>query len=243
MKRHSSGFYIGVVIAIILGFGIIAGVWAGLHAIAGLGNEPDVLRAAKTGPDSATLNLSTFPDSNVCHPGVGDPESGWVTYCSGDGKGDPLNGTNFEVPANSTITVIIKQYDSSTPLHNDYFNTVRGTIGGDMVVNNKHMTRLDSGNVAHTFTLQSTPDSSFPIFVSVPLMGTDSNAPTNVQVAGNPYQTPNTIMFQFRTGPPGSYVWHCYDPCGSGLQGDNEGFGGPMSTTGYMAGTLTVTSY
>jgi hypothetical protein len=35
---------------------------------------------------------------------------------------------------------------------------------------------------------------------------------------------------------PGQYIWQCFDPCGSGF----NGFGGPMSTKGYMSGTLTV---
>jgi len=56
---------------------------------------------------------------------------------------------------------------------------------------------------------------------------------------------PNVIVFRFRTGAPGQYIWKCYDPCGSGLAGDGIGgqnnFGGAMATTGYMAGTLTVT--
>ena len=49
------------------------------------------------------------------------------------------------------------------------------------------------------------------------------------------------IVFRFRTGGPGTYIWHCYVPCGTGLDGLQEGFGGPMATTGYMAGTVTVT--
>jgi hypothetical protein len=52
-------------------------------------------------------------------------------------------------------------------------------------------------------------------------------------------------VFRFKTGGPGNYVWHCYVPCGTGLAGDGlggqDGFGGPMATTGYMSGTLTVT--
>jgi heme/copper-type cytochrome/quinol oxidase subunit 2 len=35
---------------------------------------------------------------------------------------------------------------------------------------------------------------------------------------------------------PGHYIWQCFDPCGSGF----NGFGGPMSTKGYMSGTINV---
>ena len=68
-----------------------------------------------------------------------------------------------------------------------------------------------------------------------------SSAPNTVTIAGEQYPKPNVIMFRFRTGAPGLYIWHCYVPCGTGLAGNQEGFGGPMSTVGYMSGTLTVT--
>src|SRR5439155_5311852 len=68
MKQHSVGFVIGIVASIILGFGIVALVALGLQSNAGLGYEPTTLQATKTGPNSATLNLSIFPDSQVCHP-------------------------------------------------------------------------------------------------------------------------------------------------------------------------------
>jgi hypothetical protein len=62
---------------------------------------------------------------------------------------------------------------------------------------------------------------------------------------GNQYQypKPNIIEFQFRTGPAGhTYIWHCYVPCGNDRESP-YGFSGPMSTTGFMAGTISVTNY
>lgn len=234
MKLSSSRLVIGVIGSLILGFGIIAGVWLSLRSVSALGYEPNVLQATKTGPNSATLSLSTFPDSMVCHGDSGGPNPDWVSYCP---------STSFEVPPNSTITIVIKNYDGSSDLHNDYFRQVRGTIGGVEVVNNHTISQVSIDQVAHTFTLQSPPNADYPLFVSVPIVGTPDNAPTPVNINGNSYPNPNTISFQFQTGPSGSYIWHCYDPCGSGLQGGNEGFGGPMSTTGYMAGTLNVSNY
>jgi hypothetical protein len=234
LKRHSTGFYFGIVVSIIAGFAVLVAVWVGLGSIQGLGFNPATLQATKTGPGSATLNLSTFPDSMVCHPDAPNPQINWVTYCP---------STTWELPANSVITVVVKQYDSASGLYNDFFNTVQGTVGGVAMYNNKPMSKLNSADIAHTFTIQSTPDETNPIFVSVPLLGVADNAPSNVTVNGNQYPTPNVIQFQFRTGPAGhSYIWHCYVPCGN----DREtpyGFSGPMATTGYMAGMITVTNY
>jgi hypothetical protein len=236
MRQRSPGLIIGLVVALILGFGIIAGIWLALQSSEGLGYEPGVLRATKTGPNSATLSLSTFPDSHVCHGDMGEPQIDWVTYCP---------TTSLEVPANSTITVVINNYDSATSLINDYFRQVHGTVGGIMLVNNKPMTEVSADAPGHTFTLQSPPNSPYPLFVSVPLLGVANNAPTPVVINGNNYPKPNTISFQFHTGPPGSYIWHCYDPCGDTVYSRSApyGFSGPMGTTGYMAGTLTVSHY
>ena len=236
MKQRSSAFIIGIVATFILGFGVIAGIWLGLRSVGSLGYETNVLQAQKTGPNSATLNLSTFPDSHVCHSTEGEPQIDWVTYC-------PM--TSFEVPPNSTITVVIQNYDTATTLVNDYFRQVHGTIGGVEMVNNKPLSQVDISDVSHTFTLQSTPDSPHPLFVSVPVVGVPDDAPSNaVTIAGNSYPKPNVISFQFRTGAPETYIWHCYDPCGDTLARKPPfGFSGPMSTTGYMAGTLQVANY
>jgi hypothetical protein len=233
LKQHSSVMIIGIIVSIVLGFSIVAGIGLGLRSITGLGYEPGVWKAQKTGPDSATLAISTFPDSHVCHASAGEPQIDWVTYCP---------STSFEVPPNSTITVVISNYDGATTLVNNFFRQVQGTIGGVELVNNKPMSEVDASNVSHTFDLQSTPDSPHPLYVSVPLVAVADDAPTPVTIAGNSYPTPNVISFQFRTGPPGTYIWHCYDPCGE----DRDppfGFSGAMSTTGYMAGTMKVASY
>ena len=230
MKQHSSGFYIGIVSSIILGFGIIALIALGLRSIVGLGYEPSVLQATKTGPNTAKLEISTYPDSMVCHPDAPAPEINWVTYCP---------GTAFELPANSLVTVIISQYDTPTGLENNFFQTVQGTVGKVAMYNGKPMNQLKEEDVAHTFTIQSQPDEANPIFVSVPLLGVPATAPT----LANGYPKPNVIEFQFQTGPAGHvYIWHCYVPCGSDRESP-YGFSGPMSTTGYMAGTITVTNY
>jgi len=142
LKQHSSGLIIGLVVAIILGFGIVAVVALGFQSASGLGYEPSVLQATKTGPNAATLNISTFPDSQVCHPGAPNPEIDWVTYCSGINND---HGTTWELPANSVITVIIKQYDSASGLYNGFFQNVQGTIGGTAMYTGKTNSATYSG--------------------------------------------------------------------------------------------------
>jgi len=229
---------LGVILALLIAVVVFLGVVLLVRLDSGLGYEPPASHAT-TG---ASVSLSVFPDSHPCHGSTsgaagGGPHSDWVTYCP---------STSIRIPAYSTVTFTIKQYDTSTALHNPYFDQVRGTIGGVMHVNGRPIRQISPDAPGHTFTIQTPPNANETyLFLNVPLVGVPSSAPNAVTIAGEQYPRPNVIVFQFRTGTPGQYVWHCYVPCGTGLAGDGiggqEGFGGPMATTGYMSGTVTVT--
>jgi hypothetical protein len=229
-RRHLLGVTIAILVAAVVFVGLVLAV----RKDKGWGYEPP----AAPSTSGANVTLSVYPDSYACHgstsgaPG-GGPHSTWVTYCP---------STSIKVHAYSTVTVTIKQYDTSTALHNTFFDQVRGTVGGVMYVNGQPMREVNPESPGHTFTIQTPPDTNETnLFVSVPLPGVSENAPTNATIADHTYPQPNVVTFKFKTGSPGQYVWHCYVPCGSGLVGEQEGFGGAMATTGYMAGTITVT--
>lgn len=228
---------LGVLVTLLVLLLVFAGLVEGTRSIKGLGYEPAAV-AATTGPN---IYLSTFPDSYACHGSGGGPGGGphpeWVTYCP---------STSIRVPAYSTITVTVRQYDTGGAVHNPFFAQVRGTVGNVMYVNGKPLSHVSPEEIAHTFTIQTPPDThETQLFVNVPLPGVSEKAPETEHIAGHTYPAPNVIVFKFKTGAPGKYVWHCYVPCGEGLAGEGvggqEGFGGPMATTGYMAGTVTVT--
>jgi hypothetical protein len=128
--------------------------------------------------------------------------------------------TNLVVPANSLVTVTIRDYDlGSTPMpQNSPFTTVQGTVGTTAIVDGQTYSSLAPDKIAHTFTIPQ-------LSVNVPLPGDGAQ--------GKDY---NTVTFSFRTGAAGTYIFRCYDPCGTGPMG----MMGPMMTQGYMIGTLTV---
>ncbi len=236
--QRTAGGPLGAVVAVVVGFVVVLGAWFGVSSLASLGYEPAVLAAHTTAGQGAFITLESYPDSYPCHGSVGGSPGGgdnpnWVTFCP---------TTSLQLPANTLVTVEILQYDTPTALHNQFFDKVRGTIGGTMLLNGKPISGVPASDVAHTFTLQSLPSNqpSKYFFVSIPLVGVADTAPNAVTIAGHQYPKPNVIRFRFRTGAPGIYVWHCYDPCGAGLAGYQHGFGGPMATTGYMSGTIKV---
>jgi hypothetical protein len=142
--------------------------------------------------------------------------------------------TQLVVSAHSLVTITIENYDGVTPLLNPYYAVPRGVVGNKISVDGTDMTQIDPEDVSHTFTIHSIPNSNQPwLFVSVPVKGVADDAAADD--AGMPNQ-PVVTQFSFMTGDPGQYIWQCFDPCGAGF----NGFGGPMSTRGYMSGTFTV---
>lgn len=172
------------------------------------------------------VHLSTYPDSMAGEHGAdGGAEPDWVSY-------GPT--TDLTVPAHALVTVTIDQYDSGDVITNPYFARVHGTIGGTETVDGKTVTQVDRAKIGHTFTLHAAPTSQTPLFVSAPLPAQSDDAPP---APGSAYPRPIVVTFSFMTGGAGKYVWNCEFPCGDGYYAK---FGGPMSTRGYMSGTLTV---
>lgn len=124
---------------------------------------------------------------------------------------------NLVVPANSLVTITLHDYDlGDTPLPNNTpFATVQGTVGSVAYLNGVPYTSLAPDKIAHTFTIPQ-------LHLNVPLPGDGKES--------------DSITFTFHTGKAGSYMFQCFDPCGTGA----TGWEGPMATRGYMMGTLTV---
>ena len=159
----------------------------------------------------------------------------WVSYLQKNPTtGQWVHDTSMTLPANTVINMTIDQFDSGSPLRNQEFGQVQGTIGGTIKVNGKSIKLFDSntGNgAAHTFAVPG-------LNLYVPLLGISANA-TNVCSTApcGPSFAHNVITFSFKTGAPGSYSWQCFVPCGLGYLFGN---GGPMSTLNYMGGFLKV---
>lgn len=243
--------YLGAILTVI----ILAAIGVGVIAVLGAASAPlPNLRAASGGSlnglQHVSLTLQTYPfdpyedpafiAANVTgktlngapYPSQMGDNADWVKYWP---------TTTLTVPRNALVTITIQNFDSATPLLNPYYGVPRGvtddtgTPNGTILVDGKSVTTVDPNTVSHTFTIHSIPQSGQDwLFVSVPITGVADNA--KADDAGMPLQ-PVVTEFTFRTPDrPGQYIWQCFDPCGSGF----DGFGGPMSTKGYMSGTFTV---
>ena len=160
----------------------------------------------------------------------------WVSYMAMDPATKKwVHSTTFKLPADTRVNVTIYQYDSGSPLRNQEWGQVLGTIGDTATLNGATFSVYNSNTgdgVGHTFTVPE-------LDISVPLVGNPGTATLcGVAPCGTSFAH-NILTFSFMTPGAGSYPWQCFVPCGLGYLFGN---GGPMSTQGYMGGFLDVVS-
>ena len=176
----------------------------------------------------ADLEIAVYPNSmSGAHGEDGGKHPDWVSY-------GPTS--NFQVPANTHVTITVKQYDGGEKLRSPYFRSVIGTVDGNATWNGKPYTELALDEIGHTFTIHSLPTNQDDFFLNVPLPLVDEDILVAAEDKGE-YPEPQVIVFSFVTGGPGEYVWNCEFPCGDGTYGN---FGDAMSSLGYMAGKFKV---
>ena len=160
-----------------------------------------------------------------------------------------VHTTLFSVPANTKVNVTIYGYDGRTPLRNNYFSQVQGTMGGTVTdsqsdqhgkeyVTNDTTSVINSWsncNVGHTFAIPA-------LGIFVPVASPNAQLSANnlcgsspCTTSGNPYAL-ETFSFM-SPSQTGSYRWQCLIPCGGGFI---DGNGGPMQTLGWMTGFMYV---
>ncbi len=193
--------YVEVFVGILVSIAFVTGVYFALEATLG-SPRPPVAHAARV-ERHVQVNLNIV----INQAGY---QKDWPAYAP----------TTLVVPANSLVTVTIRNYDlGDTPLpQGSPFTAVQGVVGGMAYADGHAYKALAPEKVAHTFTVPQ-------LNINVPIPGDTTT--------GKPYVE---VRFTFHTGAAGSYYFRCFDPCGTG----SSGWQGPMLTRGYMLGTLTV---
>ena len=126
------------------------------------------------------------------------------------------SSASITVPAHRLIKLTIINYDDGTDNIPDQFLNVTGVLNETVTptVGNTSTYQLRSipqGDDSHTFTI-----TSLGVNIIVP--------PTSIV----------TTYLEFNQ--TGTFSWQCYNPCGLG----QTGWGGAMSTAGWMSGHITV---
>ena len=177
----------------------------------------------------------------------------WVTYYTQDPASKQwLHTTLFSVPANTKVNVTIYGYDGCTPLRNNFWSVVQGTIGNTVTVQqfSKNNTPLGSAqstsvinswsdcNVGHTFAIPG-------MNIYVPVASPNALNSANNLCSSSPCTPTSGGAYALETfsfmspSHTGTYRWQCLIPCGGGYIDGNSG---PMQTLGWMMGEMDVVS-
>jgi hypothetical protein len=174
----------------------------------------------------------------------------WVSYFVQDPKTKAwVHTTLFQVPANTRVNMTILGYDGCTPLRNNFWSQVQGTMGNAMTVQQfktvgqplgpaRRFSVVNSWSnctIGHTFAIPS-----LHVFVPIASPNTtlfNNNACTNSPCTSGPH---SMVKFSFMTPrTTGTFRWQCFVPCGGGFL---DGNGGPMQTLGFMMGNMEVSA-
>lgn len=194
------------------------------------GTPGGVMDFTKSQPAGQPVNLTLQSVGSI---GFG-PHPTWVSYLVKDPTtGKWVHDTTFKLPANALVNVTVLQYDSGSPLRNQEWGQVQGTVGNTATLNGKSFRVYNSNTgdgVGHTFAVPA-------LNLSVPMVGVSGSATLcGVAPCGTNWAH-NTLTFSFKTPSAGSYPWQCFVPCGLGYLFGN---GGGMATQNYMGGFLEV---
>ena len=158
---------------------------------------------------------------------AGSPTKAWV------------HTTLFSVPKNTRVNMTILGYDGCTPLRNNFWSLVQGTVGGGMTVQQFKTVGQPLGP-AKRYTGPSTPGLTAPsghtfaipsLHLFVPMASPNTALFNKVGCTDSPCTAgPHSQMkFSFMTpNSTGAYRWQCFMPCGGGYL---DGNGGPMQTS------------
>jgi hypothetical protein len=219
----------GARLSIVVGLFVVAAGFAVWGVVGFLLPQPQSVDFTSAQPPGAPVNLTVQTVGSI---GFG-PHPTWVSYLVKNPAGQWIHTTIWKVPAHTRINLTIEQFDSGSPLRNQQWGQVQGTIGNVAVLNGKpfRVYNSNTGNgVGHTFAIPT-------LGINVPLIGNPSTATLCSAAPCSLNAAHNIIRASFMSPGPGEYPWQCFVPCGLGFLYGN---GGPMSTVGYMGGFLDV---
>lgn len=214
---NEKSFY-SIIVAII----VIGGVGIGIaYANSVLGSSNSTQQSSNSnGPYD--LNLVEIMDANF-NSTIGAQPIFYVLQ-----NGGLTSSANISLPAHKAIYVSIVSYDMGNASVDPQFLKVTGTVGSEVQVINgttamgdnvslsweKSMSSFEASQVLHTFTILN----GTSVLLNIPVIAGDTEYGT------------------FYLNSTGSFIWQCEAACGSG----GSGWNGPMSTPGWMTGSVSV---
>ena len=232
--------------ALIAAFLIVvgAGVFVAFYYIGSATTQLTTIHYAASGGQVSVV-LQEDPSNNTA------TKPDWVSYYTQDPTTKQwVHTTLFSIPAGTKVNMTIYGYDGCTPLRNNYWSQVQGTIGGTVTVQQYSKKNTTLGGPKTESLINSWADCNVAHTFAIPAMGlyvpvASPNAQNSVNnlcssfpctpTSGGAYSL-ETFSF-IAPSHTGDYRWQCLIPCGGGYL---DGNGGPMQTLGWMTGFMYV---
>jgi hypothetical protein len=232
--------------ALIAAFLIVVGigVFVALYYIGSATTQLTTVHYSATG-GVVNVVLQEDPQNNTA------TKPDWVSYYTQDPTSKQwVHTTLFSVPAGTKVNMTIYGYDGCTPLRNNYWSAVQGTMGNTVTVQQYNDKNAALGGPKTESVINSWADCNVGHTFAIPAMGlfvpvASPNAENSLNnLCGTSPCTPTSggayavETFSFMTpSHTGDYRWQCLIPCGGGYL---DGNGGPMQTLGWMTGFMYV---
>ena len=175
----------------------------------------------------------------------------WVSYFVQDPKTHAwVHTTLFQVPKNTMVNMTILGYDGCTPLRNNFFSKVQGTVGNTVSVQQFKTVGQPLGPAqdVRAHRLLGVVQRGAHVRDPEPARVRPGRLARHgaVQQLGVRYlavhlraRTRGEVQLHDARTPRGTFRWQCFVPCGGGFL---DGNGGPMQTIGYMMGNMEVSA-
>ncbi len=137
-----------------------------------------------------------------------------------------VSAANMSLPAHRMIQMTIEDFDTPSAGTPSQYSQVTGTVGNTLMMMNVTAASQNPTNDSNYNVVGSlNPDTQIAHTFTIPQLGINiPSAANSVEVA------------DFTINQTGVFAWQCMDPCGFGP----SGWLGPMSSAGWMQGSVTV---
>lgn len=198
-------------------------------AVAGFGISYNIANSAaqnSTGANSSVYAVTlVITTNNIFNQTVGDQPAYYLLE-----NGTLHSSAVINLPADKTISLTIINYDDGpADVASQYANVVGTTNNQITIINdtNVNSSQGTSGiNISGGAVVSSVPNTN--IAHTFTILGSAGAVVVNIPVP------PSSVVHTTFTLNSGSYTWQCEAACGSGT----VGWGGAMSTPGWMTGTV-----
>ena len=129
-------------VSVVLGLLIVVIAFAVWGVLGFLLPQPETIDFTSAHAPNAAINL-TVQTVGAIGEGYGQHPT-WVSYLVKDPQGQWIHSTTWKLPAHTRINLTVEQYDSGSPLRNQNWGRVQGTVGGVEVLNGKPISVYDS---------------------------------------------------------------------------------------------------